>query len=254
MNWHEGRMCLFDLETTGVDPHRDRIVTAAVIEAGGGHQTVTREWLVDPVIAISEGATAVHGITTEHARFGGRPAVIAVKEIALDLLSCTQRSGMPVIGHNVSYDLTMLHAELIRHGHDDLARNLLAICPVIDTFVLDKWADRYRKGSRKLVDVAAHYGVDLSEQDAHGAAADALAAGRIAWHIAKKYPGAQGSARDVHGWLIDEKRQQAESFGAYLRKQGKTDDVSREWPIQSPPPDWSPDQLPTPATESEAVA
>ncbi|NUO96783.1 MAG: 3'-5' exonuclease [Nonomuraea sp.] len=254
MNWHEGRLCLFDLESTGVDPHRDRIVTAAVIEAGAGQHTVTREWLVDPGIEISEGATAVHGISTEHARTHGRRADVCVKEIALDLLSCTQRSHIPVVGHNVSYDLTLLHAELIRHGHSDLAAQLLRIRPVIDTFVLDKWADRYRKGSRKLVDVAAHYGVDLTEQDAHGAAADALAAGRIAWHIANKYPGAQGSALVVHDWLIDEKREQAESFGAYLRKQGKPDDVSRDWPIQPLPDGWSPDQLPTPATESEAVA
>ena len=30
-SWHEGRLALFDLETTGVDPHRDRIVTSAIV-------------------------------------------------------------------------------------------------------------------------------------------------------------------------------------------------------------------------------
>lgn len=251
MSWHEGRLCLFDLETTGVDPHRDRIVTAAVIEAGAGAKTVTREWLVDPGIAISEGASAVHGITTEQARAEGRPAASAVREIAEQIVSCAIGSRMPIVGHNVSFDLTMLLAEAIRHQlPEQLIASLRHVVPVIDTLVLDKWADRYRKGSRKLVDVARHYGVELSELDAHGAAADALAAGRIAWHIARKYPGCQGSAVQVHEWLVVEKREQAESFGAYLVRQGKPDDVSREWPIQAFPEGWTPQQLPEP----EAVA
>ena len=32
MTWHAGPLALFDLETTGTDPHRDRIVTAAIVE------------------------------------------------------------------------------------------------------------------------------------------------------------------------------------------------------------------------------
>lgn len=249
MSWHQGRLCPFDLETTGVDPHRDRIVTAAVIAAGGDQPTQTRGWLVDPGIEISAGAAAVHGISTEQARAEGRPAAEAVWEIADSVLAAAA-NGWPVVGHNVTYDLTMLTAECIRHGHQSYAEQLQRIRPVIDTLVLDKWADRYRKGSRKLVDVARHYGVQLTDEEAHGAEADALAAGRIAWHIANKYPGAQGSALEVHAWLVDEKREQAESFGAYLRKQGKPDDVAREWPIQEFPAGWSPEQLPA----REAVA
>ena len=37
---------------------------------------------------------------------------------------------------------------------------------VVDTFVLDKAVDTYRKGSRKLIDVARHYGVELTEAEA----------------------------------------------------------------------------------------
>ncbi len=138
----------------------------------------------------------------------------------------------------------MLVAECIRHGHTAEADDLRRIRPVVDTLVLDKWADKWRRGSRKLVDVCAHYGIVLTEADAHGAAADALAAGRLAWKIAQRWPGAQGTASEVHDLCVTEKRTQAESFGAYLVKQGKVDDVAREWPIQEFPDGWGPEQVP----------
>lgn len=249
MSWHTGRLALFDLETTGVDCHRDRIVTAAIILAGGGQPTQTADWLLNPGIEISEGAAAVHGITTEQARRDGQDAATAVYDIACNLLELSD-SGAPVVGHNVVYDLTMLWAECRRYGHDEAAARLRSIAPVVDTFVLDKWVDTYRKGSRKLVDVTRHYGVTLTAEQAHGAAADALAAGRLAWCIAQKYPGVRIPLDELHALQVEQKRAQAVSFGAYLVRQGKTDDVSREWPVQSPPPGWSPEQLPAEREEA----
>lgn len=247
MSWHTGPLALFDLETTGVDPHRDRIVSAAIIRIDpnpGQRPTVTTsDWLLDPGIEIPEGAASIHGITTERARAGGMGAGGAVQEIA-GLLNQLSHRSYTVVGHNVSYDLTMLWAECVRHDLNLFAAKIRGIRPVVDTMVLDKWTDTYRKGSRRLVDVCAHYGITLSEQDAHGAAADALAAGRLGWSIAAKYPGSRMDAVALHDWLVQCKREQAESFGRYLVKQGKPDDVSREWPVESPPPGWAPDQLP----------
>lgn len=243
-SWHTGRMVCYDVETTGVDPHRDRIVSAAIVEVGGGEPARVSEWLISPGIPIPPGATAVHGITDEQAASGMSPDA-AVHEITEHLLRCS-RAGMPVVGFNVAYDLTMLLAEVRRHSiGGDYADELAGIAPVVDPFVIDKKVDTYRRGSRKLVDVARHYGIGLTEAEAHGAKADALAAGRLAWVLAQNFRDlAGGSANELHGKQITWKREQAESFGAYLRKQGKTDDVSREWPIQSPPEGWSADQLP----------
>lgn len=264
MTWHTGRLALFDLETTGVDPHRDRIVTAAVIEAGGGAKTLTHEWIANPGIPIPEGAAKIHGVTTEHAQAKGRLAVTVVKEIAENLLSCSS-SQMPIVGHNVVFDLTMLYAECARHGLARLENQILNLRPVIDTLILDKWLDPWRPkqptnrrkdpakcGSRTLVDCARLYRVDLSEVDAHGAAADAIAAGRIAWRMANDTPGLQMSLDELHAFQVQLKREQAESFGEWLVKQGKPDDVSREWPIQPPPPGWTPEQLPEPMKEAAA--
>lgn len=253
-SWHQGPLVCFDLETTGVDPFRDRIVSAAVIEVGARRETRTHSWLLDPGIPIPEGASAVHGISTEFAANNGMAAGAGVRDIARKLLDCAH-AGAPVVGHNLgSYDLTMLWAECMRHGHRDHVASLEDLAAegcVVDTFVLDKAVDTYRKGSRKLVDVAAHYGITLTEAEAHGATADALAAGRIAWVIAQRYPHLlDRTPQSLHAWQVMEKRAQAESFGRYLRKQGKPDDVAREWPLQNPPPDWSPDQHPHPREDA----
>lgn len=250
-SWHTGRLALFDLESTGIDPHRDRIVTAAIIEVGAGQPARTSEWLVNPGIPIPTEASAVHGITDEQAA-GGVDADSAIYEIATHLLACSQ-DGMVVVGYNVSYDLTMLYAEARRHQLDPSADELTDIAPVVDPFILDKQLDRYRKGSRKLIDVCRHHGIELTEAEAHGATADALAAGRLAWMLAQNNSAViGGDPKRLHAKQIGWKREQANSFGAYLARQGKTDDVSREWPIQTAPDDWTPDQLPTPRPDGAA--
>src|SRR5690606_10797505 len=96
-----------------------------------------------------------------------------------------------------------------------------------------KQIDRNRKGSRKLIDVAAHYGVALAEEDAHGSAADALASARVAWVIANRNPRlatlTPAYLHETHGQSAAE---QTHSFADYLRKQGKPDDdVHLEWPL-----------------------
>ena len=244
MTWHTGRLACFDLETSGVDPHRDRVVTAAVILVGDGQPTQTHDWLIAPGIPIPAEAAAVHGITDEVAAGGADPTG-AIFEIA-QLVTRLATSGVPIVGHNVSYDLTMLRAECLRHGWGQLADQVAQIAPVVDTLVLDKWVDTYRRGSRRLIDVAAHYGVTLTETDAHGACADALAAGRVAWHLANRTPGLQVSLRELHDLQIEARRAQAESLGRYLARQGKTDDVAREWPVVPLPEGWSPSDLPAP--------
>lgn len=266
-HWHRGPLALFDTETTGVDPHRDRIVTAAIVETTPGQSRPYRSslWLLDPGIEIPAGATAIHGITTERAREDGMDAAGAVHEIAEHLIALS-RNGIPVVGHNIRFDLTMLWADLVRHG-SPLAEGVRALRPVIDTMVLDRWVDPWRPkaptarrkdparcGSRKLVDTARVWGIRVEEAQAHGAEYDALTAGRIAWQICEAYPGATIPAGELHDVLIEQARGQAESLAAWLVKSGKTDDVAREWPWAPPPADWSPDQPPNPTVREDIPA
>ena len=226
------RIGVFDLETTGVDVEYDRIVTAhvGVIDADG-HEFAWRDWLADPGIEIPAGATAVHGITTARARSAGRPAHEVVGEVTSALRSLLSQN-VPVVAYNASYDFSLLAHEAARHGIAPLADPW----PVIDPLVIDKAYDRYRPGKRTLSVVAAHYEVGLD--GAHDAAADAVAAGRVALALARRYrlPVSPG---ELHTNQIGWARAQAASLTEYFIGIGRLDPDERidgTWPVRTAKP------------------
>lgn len=220
-----GKMFAFDLETTGTDPHRCRIVTSALVRIDGGPPQAT-ELLADPGVEIPEGAAAVHGITTEHARAHGRPHADVLAE-TIAAIRAAWRDGLTLVAFNASYDLTVLRSLEPSFTVDGL---------VFDPLVVDRARDQFRKGKRTLGDVCAHYNVRLD--NAHEATADALAAARLAWMMAKKvWP----ELSDMDGDELMEYQAVAHfesqrSLREYLRRQGR--DVSdfrlSAWPVDDP--------------------
>lgn len=242
-------MVAFDVETTGVDTEEARIVSAAAARVGGGERTEWRTWLVNPGVPIPLEAAEVHGITDEVAAGGMEPAV-AVEEL-LEALS--GRAGGALVAFNARFDLTVLDREARRYGLSPLSERVEPL-HVVDPLLIDKWLDRYRKGSRKLDAMCAHYGASLD--GAHDAAADAIAAARVAWAI-----GAKGrvirrvrSGQEQHelqqleelwelvrhdvaalhfeqiGWAYE----QAVGLAAYFREKGEhesADGVQTDWPV-----------------------
>ncbi|PZU48376.1 MAG: DNA polymerase III subunit epsilon [Microbacterium sp.] len=219
---------VFDLETTGVDVTTDRIVTAHVGLLGpDGSPRQSRSWLADPGVEIPEGATAVHGITTAHARAHGRPAIQVVAEV-VDALRELFAAGIPVVAYNASYDFSLLKHEALRHGIPPIVDP----APVIDPLVLDKAHDRFRKGKRTLEVVAAHYAVSLV--GAHDAAADAIAAGRVAQALARRFD-LTTPAHELHTQQIAWARAQAESLTEYFIRIGRLNPADRldgSWPVR----------------------
>jgi DNA polymerase III epsilon subunit-like protein len=193
--WWNGRAVLLDFESDSKEPTDARIITACVAYIKPENPQPA---LITPMAQterpIPAEATAIHGITTAWADEWGRPRVDVVAAVATAL--ATGPVGAPVIGHNIRYDLTVLDRELRRTGVGSLgidgARVTVRVdgrqvgaFHVIDTLTIDKQVDPYRKGRRTLDATAAHYNVPI-KGTAHTAEADALAAGRVAWAIAKR--------------------------------------------------------------------
>lgn len=184
MSWHLGPLGPFDVESTGTDVENDRIVTATAAHIVPSQQPVVTSHLIAVDVDIPQDATNVHGITTEHARANGKPCREVLETVAAQL-SELMGAGIPIIGMNIAFDFTLLDRELRRNSLPTLEDRLgREIGPVIDIFVIDKAIDRYRKGSRKLVDLCGHYGV--RHGGAHDATEDALAAARVAWAIGSR--------------------------------------------------------------------
>ncbi|MFE1348180.1 3'-5' exonuclease [Streptomyces sp. NPDC058757] len=224
MSWHTGRLCGFDLETTGVDVEADRIVTATVVQCGGGQPTIPANWLANPGVEIPEGAAAVHGITTKRARAEGKPAAEVVADV-LAALGQVIASGIPVVAMNARYDLTLLDREAARYGLPPLPAG-----PVIDPLVLDKAIDRYRRGKRTLTALCEHYEVPLGA--AHTSDADAIAACRVAWRLGTRHERlAAMTLAELHAAQVGWAAEQAASLQEYLRKTDPAAYCPPQWPL-----------------------
>ncbi|WP_260848017.1 5'-3' exonuclease H3TH domain-containing protein [Brevibacterium aurantiacum] len=223
-SWSQSRLVGFDLETTGVDPSTARIVTAAFVESVDNSRT----WLADPGVEIPEPARAVHGITTEFAQANGAPVSEVIAELCT-VLSDLRSEGAVVVGHNIVYDLSVMAAEVKRHQpHIDFA----ALLPtIVDTFVLDKRIEQFRRGKRTLTETAKRWKVTLL--DAHDAAADALAALDISRALAESSEEIANLTRaDIMAAQGDWKRAQAADLQSWLRRKGNAEAVvDGSWPM-----------------------
>lgn len=233
--WHAGTLVGFDLETTGVDTTTDRVVTAAVVHVSPTGEVVrSRHWVLDPGVRIPAAASAVHGVSTEHARAVGVASGRAVAEIIAELEGAW-RAGLPVVIFNAPYDLTLLDAEAARYRLPRLAtRSWWPDASVVDPLVIDRGVDRYRKGKRTLGATAAHYRAEA--KDAHSAFGDAVAAVAVARAIAAEHEViAHVDVTALHSAQVGWHHDWAVHLQAYLCSRGKAGTViDKSWPMRDP--------------------
>ncbi len=226
-----------DTETSGLSYADDRIVEVACVDV---HEdgSVERSWstIVACGVEIPEAAANVHGITTKRAAAEGIEPARALAAVADRIHEHHHTHGgqAAVVMYNARFDLPLLIAEADRHGVD-----FPAFAPILDPYLIDRMCDRYRRGKRQLTLVADHYGVPLAVEDAHGACADAVAAGRVMWKLLEKFPEI-GTHSLASMWLRQVKGAEADRlrFAEYMRS--KVDPEFQPdapgWPIPAWPP------------------
>jgi DNA polymerase-3 subunit epsilon len=230
---HLPNVCVFDLETTGTDVFVDRIVSSYLgrIDRSGAVRG-SYNWLVNPGVPIAPEAAAIHGISDEVAARDGQDARSAVDEM-LVVIRKSVAVGRPLMAYNASFDLSMLNAEARRYGLEPID---FASAIVLDPLVIDKGIDKYRKGSRKLIDAAKHYGVELTEDAAHDAEQDAIATGRVGWKILERTP--NQTLQSLHDQQIEWAATQILGLEAYFHRSGKLELHERldpRWPVRDEP-------------------
>ncbi len=180
-HWGRGPLLAVDFETTGVDALTCRPVTVAcVLQRGDGSIEKTHEQVLDCGVDVPEEAAKIHGYTTDRVRAEGKDPHKVMQGVKL-MLNEAWRADTPVVMYNAPFDWTLILAELERRPEigPPPAVN------IIDPLLIDRTLWKYRKGKRKLVMVATHYGVKLA--NAHDATADCMAALGIARAQALKF-------------------------------------------------------------------
>jgi DNA polymerase-3 subunit epsilon len=154
-----------DLETTGINPVRDRVTEVAVIAVQDGQ--VTREWstLLNPETWVPERVQALTGITNE--MLAESPTFLEIAESLSELLE-----GHLFVAHNARFDYGFLRNEFKRVG-------LQLQLPVLCTVKLSrKLFPEHRQHS--LDSLIGRYGLDCEAR--HRALGDA----RALWRFLQK--------------------------------------------------------------------
>jgi DNA polymerase-3 subunit epsilon len=228
--WPTGELLGLDFETTGIDRFNDVPVSYALVSVVEG--ILVRSWsgLIDPGREIPAEATAVHGISTERARDEGMPLREAIALVSDAVVAASAR-GVPLAGMKLDYDLTILETqarELCEWG--PMERGWCG--PVLDAVVIDRHFDPDRKGRRTLVDLCAHYGIEIGH--AHDASADATASIEVLFALALRHDALWGSdLLRLHRDQIDWHREWTQGYDLRRIAEGMipTDPRDYVWPV-----------------------
>ena len=149
----------FDLETTGTDISKDRIVEICYIKVSPDGKEVEYTKRINPGMHIPEGASAVHGIYDEDVK-----DCPMFKDVAREIAN--EFEGCDVAGFNSNrFDLPLLAEELLRAQVDiDLSR-----MRAIDVQVL------YHRREPRTLSAAYKFYCGKVLEDAHSALADTRA-------------------------------------------------------------------------------
>ncbi len=105
-------LVVFDLETTGINVEKDRIVQIAMIRIDPAGGRTTFETLVNPERPIPPEASNVHGIYDADVR--DKPTFSQIRREVEDFLNDADLAGF----NSVNFDLPLLQAELGRAGSE----------------------------------------------------------------------------------------------------------------------------------------
>lgn len=152
-------LVVFDLETTGLFPRKDRIIEIAAVKVNPDGTEEKLERLLNPTIPIPPETTAIHGI--DDATVANCPTFA---EVADEIYAFFD--GCDISGFNSDrYDIPCLEEEFLRVG-----RNLSAA--VVDR--VDVQRIYHKMEPRDLTSAVAYY-CNRDHVGAHGALADAQA-------------------------------------------------------------------------------
>ena len=152
-------ICFFDLETTGINITKDRIVEISILKVNPDGSEEKKTWLVNPEMSIPEVVVAVHGITNE--KVANEPTF---KELAKEINSWIKDADLGGFNSN-RFDIPLLAEEMLRAGVDFDMKNRQSV----DVQTI------FHKMEQRTLTAAFKFYCDKSLEDAHSAEADTMA-------------------------------------------------------------------------------
>lgn len=208
-------ICFFDLETTGTNVAKDRVVEISILKIYPNGNKEHKTWLVNPEMSIPDEVVAIHGISNE--RVANEPTF---KELAKEIYALIKDSDLA--GFNSDrFDIPLLAEEMLRSDIDFDMKNMVSV----DVQTI------FHKMEQRTLTAAYKFYCDKDLSDAHSAKADTQATYEVLLSQLKRYPELENNIKklsefstrrqsvDFAGFIgIDEEQEEIFTFGKHKGK------------------------------------
>jgi len=174
-------ICFFDLETTGIQVSKDRIVEISILKVFPNGNKESKTWLVNPEMKIPAETTAIHGISDE--KVANEPTFKELAPIVYQMIKDCDLAGF----NSDRFDIPLLAEEMLRAEIDFDMKN---------TVTVDVQTIFHKKEQRTLSAGYKFYcGKELD--GAHSAAIDTNATYEILLAQLERYPDLDNTIKEL---------------------------------------------------------
>lgn len=208
-------ICFFDLETTGINVAKDRVVEISILKIFPQGKKEQRTWLVNPECEIPAEVVAIHGITNE--MVANAPTF---KTLAPEIYQFIKDSDLA--GFNSDrFDIPLLAEEMLRADIDFDMKNMVSV----DVQTI------FHKMEQRTLAAAYKFYCDKDLTEAHSAKADTEATYEVLLSQLERYPDLENNIKklaafstyrqnaDFAGFIgFDEEEEEIFTFGKHKGK------------------------------------
>ena len=190
-------ICFFDLETTGTNVAKDRIVEIAILKVFPNGNKESKTWLVNPEMPIPEEVVAIHGINNE--KVANEPTF---KQLSKEIHKMIRDSDLG--GYNSDrFDIPLLAEEMLRSEIDFDMKNTVSV----DVQTI------FHKMEKRTLEAAYKFYCNKDLIDAHSAEADTLATYEVLLAQLGRYSDLENNIKKLSEFTT---RKQAVDFAGFI--------------------------------------
>lgn len=190
-------ICFFDLETTGIEVAKDRIVEISILKVFPNGNKESKTWLVNPERPIPAHASEIHGITDE--KVANEPTFKQLAPQVYNMIKDADLAGF----NSDRFDIPLLVEELLRAEIDFDMKN----CVTVDVQTI------FHKKEERTLSAAYKFYCQKSLENAHSAAADTEATYEIFMAQMARY---EDLPRDIKGISEYTTRKKSVDFAGFI--------------------------------------
>ncbi|MBU3681839.1 MAG: 3'-5' exonuclease [Flavobacterium sp.] len=199
-------ICFFDLETTGIEVAKDRIVEISIFKVFPNGTQESKTWLVNPEMRIPEAVIAVHGITNE--KVANEPTFSQLAPQIHNMIKDSDLAGF----NSDRFDIPLLVEELLRAGVDFDMKNRVAV----DVQTI------FHKKEERTLSAALKFYCGKSLENAHSAEADTMATYEILKAQLDRYPDLENDMKSLSEFTT---RKKSVDFAGFIAMDSEGQEV-----------------------------